>query len=102
MSNITSLKKAPFNITPKALEEVNFILKEKNIPEDYHLRVGVKGGGGCGGASFILGFDQQSEGDDIYLIEGIKVLMEKKHAMFLAGKEIDFEDGAVARGFIFK
>lgn len=102
MSTTSSLTKAPFSISSKALDEVNYILKEKNIPGDYHLRVGVKGGGGCGGASFILGFDQQSDGDDIYLIEGVTVLMEKKHAMFLAGKEIDFEDGATARGFVFK
>lgn len=95
-------KIAPFTITGKALEEVAYLLKEKNIPQDYFLRVGVKGGGGCGGAQFILGFDQKTDQDDVFLINGISVLMEKKHALFLAGKEIDFEDGAAARGFVFK
>lgn len=95
-------KEPPFGITEKALKEINIILREKNIPGDYSLRVGIKGGGGCGGASFLLGFDQKKEGDEVFMIQGISVLMEKKHAMFLAGKEIDFEDGAVARGFIFK
>ncbi len=101
MSNTLFHRKAPFTITSKALKEVNYILKEKNIPEGYFLRVGIKGGGGCGGASFILGFDKQTESDDIYEIEDVKVLMEKKHALFLAGKEIDFEDGVTARGFVF-
>jgi iron-sulfur cluster assembly protein len=97
-----SFTNAPFSITSKALDEVNYILKEKNIPAGYHLRVGIKGGGGCGGATFILGFDLPTEADDIFMIEGVKVLMEKKHALFLAGKEIDFEDEATARGFVFK
>lgn len=92
----------PFVFTERALEEIALILKEKKIPDDYFLRVGVKGGGGCGGATFLLGFDKPTDHDDLYLIKGITVLMEKRHALFLAGKEIDFEDGAVARGFVFK
>lgn len=102
MNNHSFKENPPFVITSKALNEVDKILKETKIPEGYTLRVGVKGGGGCGGATFILGFDQKKEEDDVFLIDGISVLMEKKHAIFLAGKEIDFEDGAIARGFVFK
>lgn len=46
----------PINITPKALEEIKTIISTKNIPLEYALRVGVKGGG-CGGVSYALGFD---------------------------------------------
>jgi iron-sulfur cluster assembly protein len=102
MNKMLLKENPPFSISEKAFEEILYILKEKNIPKDYHLRVGIKGGGGCGGATFVLGFDTINEHDDIYLIGGISVLMEKRHALFLAGKEIDFEDGVAARGFVFK
>jgi iron-sulfur cluster assembly protein len=101
MGEKDSEKKLPFSITTAAIEEVQKILREKNIPEGYGLRVGIKGGGGCGGATFLLGFDKFKEGDDVFTVEGFTIYMEKKHALFLAGKEIDFEDSAVARGFVF-
>jgi len=91
----------PFSLTEAAVAEIKKILSEKNIPVEYGVRVGIKGGGGCGGVTYVLGFDKEKEGDDTYEIEGVNVFMEKKHAMFLAGKNIDFEDGAVARGFVF-
>jgi len=96
-----SPKIPPFTITETAVAEIQFILKEKNIPTGYGLRVGVKGGGGCGGATFVLGFDTYKEGDDIFDIAGIPVYMEKKQAIFIAGKTIDFENGAQAKGFVF-
>lgn len=41
------------NITEKAAKEVAQIRNENNIPEDYGLRVGVKGGG-CSGLTYTL------------------------------------------------
>lgn len=72
----------------------------KNIPTGYGLRVGMKGGG-CGGMSFVLGFDRQNEKDLSYNVEGITVLVEKRHAMYLIGMKVDFYEGSDARGFMF-
>ncbi|SEJ39221.1 iron-sulfur cluster assembly protein [Cyclobacterium xiamenense] len=90
----------PVNITSKALEEIRNIINTKNIPENYALRVGVKGGG-CGGVSYALGFDQQKEGDQQFNVEGLMVLIEKKHVMFLMGMQVDFHESNEARGFVF-
>jgi iron-sulfur cluster assembly protein len=90
----------PINITEKAKIEIKNIINTKNIPKDYFLRVGVKGGG-CGGMSFLLGFDKPKEGDQEFEIDGILVLIEKKHYMFLMGMQIDFHEGNDARGFTF-
>jgi iron-sulfur cluster assembly protein len=90
----------PVKITEKALEEIKNIMAHKNIPEDYSLRLGIKGGG-CGGMSYILGFDKAKEGDQIFDFEGISVLIEKKHVMFLMGMQVDFYEGNDARGFTF-
>ncbi|MFY0601697.1 MAG: iron-sulfur cluster assembly accessory protein [Cyclobacteriaceae bacterium] len=90
----------PVTITEKALEEIKSTLKNKNIPEEYGLRVGVKGGG-CG-VSFVLGFDKKKEGDLEFDIEGVQMFVQKKETLFLVGKEVDFYEGSDARGFVFK
>lgn len=91
----------PVSITPKAVEEIKEILTNKNIPSDYGLRIGISGGGGCGGMSFILGFDHKKEGDMEYVVDDITVYIEKKHTMYLLGMAVDFYEGADARGFTF-
>ncbi|MDR7129109.1 iron-sulfur cluster assembly protein [Algoriphagus sp. 4150] len=90
----------PIKITEKAEAEIKNIMANKNIPADYHLRVGVKGGG-CGGMSYALGFDKPKDEDQQFEILGISVLIEKRHFMFLMGMEIDFFEGDEARGFTF-
>lgn len=90
----------PIQITEKAQSEIRYIMANKNIPNEYALRVGVKGGG-CGGMSYLLGFDKPKTGDEQFEIGGIPVLIEKKHLMFLMGMQVDFVDEAEARGFTF-
>jgi iron-sulfur cluster assembly protein len=90
----------PVSISERAAKEIRHIFETKNIPKDYGLRVGIKGAG-CGGASMMLGFDKKKEGDVQYEIEGIPVFVEKKHTMYIIGKEIDFYEGSEARGFVF-
>ena len=90
----------PVTISAKAAEEIRKIMQTKNIPEGYSLRVGIKGGG-CGGVSLLIGFDKQKATDLSYLVAGIPVLVDKKHTMYIIGKEVDFYEGADARGFMF-
>jgi len=91
----------PVSITQKALEEVKSIMSNKSIPDGYGLRIGVKGGSGCGGMGYMLGFDKTKEGDITYEVDGVKVYIEKRQTMYLLGLEVDFYDGADARGFTF-
>jgi iron-sulfur cluster assembly protein len=92
---------APLALTAGAVKELRRIVIDNNIPENYGLRVGVKGGG-CSGFSYVLGFDEQKETDGVYEIEGIKVLMQKSHAIYLLGMEIGWEEGLSNRGFTFE
>ena len=91
----------PVNITPPAIKEITNIITNKNIPDDYGLRIGVKGGRGCAGVNYILGFDKPKEDDMVYHVEEITVFVSKKEVMFLMGLEVDFYEGADARGFTF-
>jgi iron-sulfur cluster assembly protein len=90
----------PIQLTDNAVKQIKTILTEQKIPNDYGLRIGVKGGG-CSGFSYILGFDEPKEGDEKFEINGVKVFMQKSHAIYLLGMEIDFVEGLNNRGFSF-
>ena len=90
----------PLILTNGAVKQLNKIMESENLSDEHGLRVGVKGGG-CAGFSYILGFDSEKEGDEAYMINGLKVFMNKAHAIYLIGIEIDFEDGLGNRGFTF-
>ncbi len=90
----------PIGLTARAAIEVRKIMETKNIPSDYSLRVGIRGGG-CGGVGLIIGFDKRKSTDLAYQDEGIDVLVDKKHTMYLMGKQVDFYEGADAKGFMF-
>lgn len=89
----------PVTISDKAAEEIKKIMQTKNIPAEYGLRVGVKGGG-CGGVSPLIGFDKKKENDIAYIFHSIPVYVDKKHTLYVMGKEVDFHDGEEARGFM--
>ena len=96
----TAVLTAPITLTSRALVEVKNIIQEKSVPADYGLRIGVQGGG-CSGMSYLLGFDKAKDNDEIYDLDGVQLIMDKKHAMYVLGMEVDFQDGLNARGFTF-
>lgn len=88
-------------LTERAAHEVRRIVSEQKLPEATALRVGVKGGG-CSGFSYTLGFDDQvSETDQVYEIDGVRVVCDPKSFLYLNGTQIDFEDNLMGRGFKF-
>ncbi len=91
---------APVVLTEGAVKALRQIAEDQNIPDDHGLRIGVKGGG-CSGFSYILGFDVSKDNDDTFEINGIKCFMNKAHAIYLLGMEIDYVDGLQNRGFTF-
>lgn len=90
----------PVTLTQGAVSQLKRIQHEQQIPEDHGLRIGVKGGG-CSGFSYVLGFDVKTENDDEFEIDGLKVFMQKSHAIYLLGMEIDWVEGLNNRGFSF-
>ena len=95
-----AVEAAPVTFTEGAVKELYKLKDQQEIGEDFGLRVGVEGGG-CSGMNYVLGFDQMKDGDKEYNIDGIRVFMHKAHGMYLAGMQIDFQNGLNARGFTF-
>lgn len=90
----------PLNMTKTAAEEVAHLYTSLKVPENCFLRIGVKGGG-CAGFSYILGFDEQKEQDNLYQIEGLNIIIDKAQEIYLHGTELDFKQGLDNRGFVF-
>ena len=97
----TTTSAQPISLTKGAVGQLRSIMESQGIPNSHGLRIGVKGGG-CSGFTYVLGFDSKTEKDDVFEIEGLRVFMEKAHAIYLLGMEIDWEDGLSNRGFSFK
>ena len=95
-----TLISSPVSLTAGALEQLLRIRSDQGVPDHYGLRVGVKGGG-CSGFSYLLGFDEPKDQDTVYEFEGVKILMDKAHAIYLLGMEVDWLEGLNNRGFVF-
>lgn len=95
-----SVETAPVSFTPSAMEELHRLQSSLVLSDDSYLRIGVKGGG-CSGMSYLLAFDKKEEGDNQYEVEGIKMVMNKAHVMYVLGMQIDWENGLANRGFSF-
>jgi len=91
---------SPITISETALAQLNAIRVSQGIPDQYGLRVGVKGGG-CSGFSYILGFDEVKDDDKTFALGQLKVIMNQAHGLYLLGMEIDWVEGLNNRGFSF-
>ncbi|MCX6190564.1 MAG: iron-sulfur cluster assembly accessory protein [Bacteroidetes bacterium] len=90
----------PVTFTDNALAEIKRILASDQTTPDSFLRVGVNGGG-CAGMTYIMAFDKAAENDNQYLYQGVPMIMNKAHGMYLIGMQVDYQDGLNSRGFIF-
>jgi len=89
-------------LTPAAAEKANELLDKECLRGQKHLRVFVQGGG-CGGMSCGMAFDEADEasGDLILQSNGAILVVDRESALFLDGAEIDYDDGLMGQGFTF-
>ena len=68
--------------------------------EDF-IRVGVKSGG-CSGLEYVLKFDnEKTDSDQVFEDNGIKIVIDKKSILYLAGTILEFSGGLNGKGFVF-
>ncbi len=96
-------KKPLVSMTERAAKEVARVIDENQLPAQTHVRIGAKGGG-CSGLTYVLDFDKAgpTEFDISYEQHGVNLVIDKKSSFFMAGTELDFNDGLLDRGFVFK
>jgi iron-sulfur cluster assembly protein len=92
------------NVSDKAAERIAEIRSEQKLDKDVPLRIGVVGGG-CSGLTYKLDFDNdvsnRDEKDQIFENKGIKIIVDMRSFLYLAGTELDYTDGLNGQGFHF-
>jgi iron-sulfur cluster assembly protein len=88
-------------VTEKAKSKIEQLMLENKLDKSYFLRVSVQGGG-CSGLSYKMDFDNEDKtGDQFFEDQGIRLALDMKSFLYLAGTELDFSDGLNGKGFNF-
>jgi iron-sulfur cluster assembly protein len=70
-----------------------------DMRDKYALRMRVVGGG-CSGLQYQMGLEEEhSPSDKVFVSNGVKVFIDMKSALYLAGAEVDYIDGLMQSGF---
>ena len=88
-------------VTETAVGKIKTLLDQDGHPE-FGLRMKVVGGG-CSGLQYQMEFEE-SPGEDDSTIEtqGVKLFVDMKSALYLAGSELDFDDGLMGSGLSYR
>ena len=89
-------------VAETAKNKVSLLMKEEGFdPTCDYVRVGVKSGG-CSGLSYDLKFDKTlHEGDKVFEDNHVKILVDKKSLLYLAGTTLEYSGGLNGKGFVF-
>jgi iron-sulfur cluster assembly protein len=101
ISNLKSQISNMVTVTDKAKSKIEHLMQDSGLDASYFLRVSVQGGG-CSGLSYNLDFDNEiKKGDQFFEDKGIRMTLDMKSFLYLAGTELDFSDGLNGKGFNF-
>ena len=107
--------KQAVEITKNALKRIRVAMAKEGVsPEQGGLRLGVQGGG-CSGLSYSIRFDSKARERDRTFVFGagvetpndpsgshpVKVFVDPKSFLYLAGMVLDFEETLMRQGFNF-
>ena len=89
-------------ITDKGAEKVREFLSAQGADvETAGLRIGVRGGG-CSGLTYVLDFEnEEKKGDHVVDFDGLRIFMDIKSQLFLAGTTLDYTVSLMDTGFKF-
>lgn len=88
-------------VSDNARDQVSKLKRLEEMPANSFIRVGVKSGG-CSGLSYDLTFDTDMlESDQAFEDNEVKVVVEKKSLLYLAGTVLEYEGGLNGKGFSF-
>jgi iron-sulfur cluster assembly protein len=107
--------KQAIEITKNALKRIRIAMAKESVsPEQGGLRVGIQGGG-CSGLSYNIRFDTQPRDRDRTFVFGegvetpndptsakpVRIFVDPKSFLYLAGMVLDFEETLMRQGFNF-
>lgn len=91
-------------VSERAASRLAEIRRNDSLPQEIPLRIGVEGGG-CSGLTYKLDFEKNGfpEGakDKEFESNGVKIIVDMRSFLYLAGTELDYTDGLEGKGFHF-
>lgn len=84
-------------LTTRAAARVQTMQAEQGDPQK-KLRVFIENGG-CSGFQYGMSFDVQKPDDQVFVSEGVPVLLDPTSLVYLNGSSVDFDDGLHGKGF---
>jgi len=97
----SSFQRTMITVSDKAKAKVEHLIQEAHLDDTYRLRASVAGGG-CSGLSYKLDFDNEVKPmDQEFEDKGVRVVVDMKSFLYLAGTQLDFSDGLNGKGFFF-
>lgn len=89
-------------LSERAVVRVKELLGKEQLPSSAGLRLAVQGGG-CSGLSYAVRFDSQpATRDKVFEFEGVRVFVDPKSLIYLAGTVLDYKNGLMQSGFVFE
>jgi iron-sulfur cluster assembly protein len=87
-----------FGITDSAVTQLRKLIEQRGTP-NAGLRIAVKGGG-CSGLSYTMDWaEAPREKDRIFEREGVRVFIDGKSFLYLAGSELTYEQTMMSSMF---
>lgn len=82
-----------------AQKAIGLIEREgRSSDEGFGLRMKVVGGG-CSGFQYDLAFGESKGNDKVFEFHGLRVFVDPRSTLYLAGSTLDFKDGLMDSGF---
>ena len=92
---------SPLNFTDAAATKVKEMISDEGN-DALKLRVYVSGGG-CSGFQYGFAFDEKTNDDDTVVEKcGVSLLIDAMSFQYLAGAEIDYQEGLEGARFVIK
>ena len=86
-------------VTALAAERIHELLDKEGKLDTHGLRLKVVGGG-CSGLRYELAFDDAlTERDTEIEVNGVRLIIDEKSALYLSGTKLDFVDTLQESGF---
>lgn len=89
-------------LTERAVARVHELMGQERLPPTAGLRLAVQGGG-CSGLTYAVRFESQPTArDKVFEFDGVRVFVDPKSLIYLAGTVLDFKNELMQQGFVFE
>lgn len=89
------------SVTEAAADRIAQLISIRDKPTA-GIRIAIRTKG-CSGLSYTIEYaDEIKQGDEVITLPDASIFIDPKAVLFIIGTEMDYEDGVLQKGFVFK